>query len=341
MNYYLHRISHVAELSYPLLDKGYLTIGFSDFTGEDIINSALLDKWDEFGKMIFDEWGIVPRSRFSLWNFMRMNKGDIVIVPSWGTFFICEVENEGPLPIGDVYSGDLKTWNGKIVIKKGNLLSSEENEIYDLGFARKVKVLYRNISRDKFADAALTSRMKVRQTNILINDLSLSIDESIRNFKLNKPIHLHSIIVDKTANVVLDAIKTGLNPNKFEKLVKIYFQAIGANDVTIPPRNDSEKSGDADVVAVFESLRLIIYAQIKFHEGEINEWGIIQIQDYKKYKESSGDGYNKIAWLITTANSFNESAENMAKENGIQLVNGIEFSKMLLNVGINLLNTEL
>lgn len=34
-------------------------------------------------------------------------------------------------------------------------------------------------------------------------------------------------------------------------------------------------------------------------------------------------------------------AENIAKENEIQLIDGVEFSKMLLNVGINLLNTNL
>ena len=40
MNYWLHRISHLAELSYPLLEKGYLTIGFSDFSDELTINNV-------------------------------------------------------------------------------------------------------------------------------------------------------------------------------------------------------------------------------------------------------------------------------------------------------------
>ena len=30
-NYWIHRISHIAEISYPLLDNNYLSYGFSDF----------------------------------------------------------------------------------------------------------------------------------------------------------------------------------------------------------------------------------------------------------------------------------------------------------------------
>ena len=50
MNYWLHRISHLAELSYPLLEKGYLTIGFSDFTDEVTINNVENNDWTNFNK---------------------------------------------------------------------------------------------------------------------------------------------------------------------------------------------------------------------------------------------------------------------------------------------------
>ncbi|SCM55771.1 restriction endonuclease [Petrimonas mucosa] len=341
MNYWLHRISHVAELSYPLLDKGYLTIGFSDFTNSELIDKVLANDWNYFNGQFQEMWGTVPRTRHNLWNFLKMSKGDIVIIPSWGTFFVCEITDDRPLLIGETFSEGLKSWGGKSVSTNGTHLISENGKAYDLGFARQVKVLYRQISRDKFADAKLTSRMKIRQTNASINDLKTSIEKSIENYKVNKPIHLHSIIIDKTANLVLDAIKNELNPDKFEKLVKTYFKTIGANEVSIPAKNESNKEGDADIVAVFENIKLIIYTQAKFQKGQISEWGTTQILDYKTNKESIDDGYNKVAWVITTANTFNEKAENLAKENEIQLINGLEFSKMLLNVGINLLNTNL
>lgn len=341
MNYWIHRISHIAELSYPLLNKGYLSIGFSDFTDNEIIEKVKSGDWNYFNEKFQKKWGTIPRIRYNLWNFLKMSKGDIVIVPSWGTFFVCEIDGEEPLKIGDAYSDDLKTWGDKKVNKEGDFLKSELGEYYDLGFAWKVKIIHKNISRDKFADAKLTSRMKIWQTNANINDLKTNIEKSIANYTSDKPIHLHSIIIDKTAHLVLEIIKTELNPDKFEKLVKTYFLAIGANSVTIPAKNETEKEGDADIVAVFENIRLIIYIQVKFQSSLISEWGASQILDYKTNKESIDDGYNKIAWVVTTANNFNDQAENLAKENEIQLINGIEFSKMILNAGINLLDTNL
>lgn len=341
MNYWLHRISHIAKLSYPLLHKGFLTIGFSDFTQKEFIDKVLQNDWNYFNGQFQEIWGKVPRTRRNLWRFLKFNKGDIVIVPSWGTFFVCEIIDENPLLINDTYSDDLKTWGDKKVTTDGTHLISENGKAYDLGFARKVKILHKNISRAKFADAKLTSRMKIRQTNSSINDLKKSIEKSIKNYKENRPIHLHSIIVEKTANIILDTIKTKLNPNKFEKLVKVYFKTIGANEVTIPAKNEKDKKGDADIVAVFENIKLIIYIQAKFHKGKVDEWGTNQILDYKTNKESIDDGYNKIAWVITSADTFNDEAEKIATENEIQLIDGLEFSKMILNAGINLLNANL
>lgn len=341
MNYWIHRISHQANLSYPLLDKGFLSIGFSDFIDSNLIDRVLEDDWGYFTKQFNIVWGKEPRTRYNLYRFLRFAKGDIVIVPGKGTFSVYEVIDDRPLPIGETYSQDLSTWGGNKVITDGKFLKSEGGERYDLGFARKVKVLYQNVSRAKFADAKLTSRMKIRQTNALINDLGKSVEKSISNYQLNKPIHLHSILIEKTSSLVLEAIKAELNPDKFEKLLKTYFKAIGANEVSIPAKNAKGKEGDADIVAVFESLKLIIYTQAKFQKGQIKEWGANQILDYKSSKESIDDGYNKIAWLITTASSFNPEAEKLAKENEIQLIDGLEFSKMLLNVGINLLDTSL
>jgi hypothetical protein len=341
MNYWLHRISYIAELSYPLLDKGFITIGFSDFTNQEFIDKVLSDDWKYFNSQFQEMWGITPRTRHNLWNFLKMSKGDIVIVPSWGTFYVCEIIDDRPLLIGETFSENLKSWGDKNVSTNGTHLFSEKGKVYDLGFARLVKVLHEKISRENFADAKLTSRMKIRQTNAKINDLKTSIEKSIENFKLKKPIHLHSIIIEKTAELVLKAIKAELNPDKFEKLVKIYFKTIGANEVTIPAKNERNKEGDADIIAVFENIKLIIYTQAKFQKGEISDWGPNQILEYKTNRESIDGGYNKVAWVITTADSYDKKAENIGKVNEIQLINGVEFSKMLLNAGINLLNKSL
>ena len=207
MNYWLHRISYLAELSYPLLENGYLTIGFSDLTDSELIDKVLKNDWSFFNNQFQEKWGHIPRTRHNLWNFLKMEKGDVIIVPSWGTFFVCEIIDDKPLLIGETFSENLKSWGDKKIKTNGKYLLSENDDVYDLGFARKVKVLYKNISRDKFADAKLTSRMKIRQTNAQINDLKTSIEKSIENYKENKPIHLHSIIIDKTTSFVLKLSK--------------------------------------------------------------------------------------------------------------------------------------
>ena len=337
-NYWLHRISHIAELSYPLLERGFLTIGFSDFTGKEFVNKVFEGDWDYFEEQFLNVWGKKTRNRHYLWRFLnKFKKGDIVIVPSRYAFSVCEIIDEGPLLIDETYSDDLKTWTNETVLRNETHLISEEEKVYDLGFARKIKILHRDISRAEFADAKLTARMKIRPTNASMNLLKDNIEKSIANYNEEKPIRLYSTIVEKTANPILETIKTELTPDKFEKLVKTYFETIGANNVSMPPKKEKDKEGDADVIAVFENIKLIIYIQVKFHEGKTNEWGVNQILDYKINKESIDDGYNKIAWLITSADSFGDEAQKIALENEIQLVNGLEFSEMLLNAGINCL----
>jgi len=41
MNYWIHRISYLAEIPSPLFEKGFLTIGFSDFSNQEFIDKAL------------------------------------------------------------------------------------------------------------------------------------------------------------------------------------------------------------------------------------------------------------------------------------------------------------
>ncbi|NJL14446.1 MAG: hypothetical protein HC913_16515 [Microscillaceae bacterium] len=179
------------------MEKGYLTIGFSDFTTKEMVDKVLANDWNYFNAQFQKMWGRVPRTRLNLWNFLKFEKGDIIIVPSWGIFFVCEITDERPMLIGETYSEGLKSWGNKNVSTNGTYLLNENSKEYDLGFARKVNVIYKNVSKEKFADAALTSRMKIRQTNAQINDLKNSVEKSIENYKANKPIHLHSIVIEK------------------------------------------------------------------------------------------------------------------------------------------------
>ncbi|MBD5164972.1 restriction endonuclease [Helicobacter sp.] len=105
--------------------------------------------------------------------------------------------------------------------------------------------------------------------------------------------------------------------------------------VDIPSKNISNKERDADVIAIFENLKLVLYIQAKFYEDKANKYAVEQINDYRNYASNDDDGYPHIAWVITTADEYNEEALKLATENNIILITGIQFAEMLLNVGFS------
>ena len=348
MNYWLHRISHHAEVSYPLLWKNKLSIGFSDFATQEFIDDVLENdtwekRWQVLEEKVQEMWGNRPRTRHNLWRFIEgFKKGDRIVVPSWGVFSVYEIVSDKPKPISEVNIPDLKDWNKKKLHFKGNQLYREETHI-DLGFFWEVKPLTKDMSRKDFADSPLTSRMKIRTTNCNIFNLKESVEKAMVSFANDRPINLYAEILEEIAPQVLKSLKSNLNPDKFESLVKFYFDRNGATEVYIPAKNESGKEGDADVIAIFEPIKTIIYAQVKFHniKSETNRWAVEQIKDYRNNKELLDDDYTKIAWVITSANGFTEKCIKIAQEEKVQLIDGNRFSEMLIEAGILDLNKAL
>jgi predicted Mrr-cat superfamily restriction endonuclease len=338
MQYYLHRIAHLQHISYPLLEKGFLSIGFSDFSNEDFIKKVSERDWNYFEKTFKDLWGIIPRIRYSLWRFTaEMSKGDWVIVPGWGTYSIYEIEDDGAILTSEMIIDDNFTaWGSRKILRDntGFLMLDGDKEYLDIGFLRKVKIIAKDISRYDYADSALTSRMKIRCTNANISDLEKNINNSLKLFKENKPIDLKSILYELTVDNWLKAILSELNDNKFEKLVQNYFLSIGAADAYISSKNESGKDGDVDIVAVFESIRTIINVQVKYHKGQTSDWAIKQIKDFAKSKEELSDGYSRQYWVISSSDSFSDEGIELAKESNVILIDGRQFVKMLMDAGI-------
>lgn len=347
-NIWLHRISYHSEVSYPLLSKQYLSIGFSDFCEFfDFIDQTRNQKsWEYFESCFTEQWGSTPRTRYNLWRFIaEMQPGDWILVPSWGTFSVYELIGDGPRFIKDIDLSQILTWN-QTPLKIGSdgklYTTLEENEaLVDLGFVWKVKKVEVGIPRYEYANAALTARMKIRNTNANISGLWDDVRNALDAYKVKKPINLYSKILDATVETVLDEIQKELNPDKFEKLVYWYFQRIGATNIFIPAKNEGDKEGDADVVATFELLKLIVYVQVKFHKGATNEFSTEQVIGYKTQKEDMDDGYSKVGWVISSARSFTEENYNFAKENRVQLIDGVQFTKLLLQAGLTSLDTAL
>ena len=348
MNYWLHRISHHAEVSYPLLSKNKLSIGFSNFANQEFIDVVLEKntwekRWKVFENRVEEMWGSRPRTRHNLWRFIDgFKKGDRIVVPNWGVFSVYEIVSDKTKPISEIDVPDLKDWNKKKLHFKGNQLYRNETHI-DLGFFWEVKPLAKKMSRKDFSDAPLTSRMKIRTTNCNIFNLKESVEKAMIAFENDRPINLHAELLEKIAPQVLKSLKSKLNPDKFESLVKFYFERNGATDVYIPAKNEKGKEGDADVIAIYEPIKTIIYAQVKFHniKSETDKWAVEQIKDYRNNKETMDDDYTKIAWVITSASGFTENCKRIAREEKVHLIDGNRFSEMIIEAGILDLNKTL
>ena len=340
MKYYLHRISLHAELSYPLLKRGVLSIGFSDFATHEFVRDHQAKDWQDVPSAIEKEWGKF-RPRFGLQRFLQMNKGDRVVVPSWGNFHVYDIDSDKRLIPADLDLHNLETWDHHgIHMQEGRLYNRENGQLIDLGFFRKVKEVATGIPRSDYADNALTARMKVGQANVNIDDLQKSVDEAIRRCREENPINIANLITDDCAGKVLDRINKELSPSQLEKLLKWYFKRIGASSVDIPPKNEPGKEGDADIVAIFKPIGTIIYVQAKHHTGITGDWARKQINDYVKNKEEleklkEEDGYTRISWVVSTGDDFSKDCRAKAEEYDVRLINGRELASRILEAGIS------
>ena len=342
MKYYLHRISHHAELAYPLLDRGILSIGWSDFATREFVSSHRSKGWKDVPTAIDSEPGWEKlRSRFGLQRFLQMDVGDRVVVPSWGTFHIFDVVSDERLIAGDLDLGGLATWDGHGVrMGEGTLYEHRDGkrqQDIDLGFFRRVRPVAKDIPRSGYADNALVSRLKVRQTNVEISDIGERVEQALARWENEEPISLAGEVMKKCADEVLNLVMKELDPDRLEKLIGCYFKRIGASSVVIPAKNERDKEGDADIVATFAPISTIIYVQAKHHVGITDEWAVEQIDSYVKNKNKElgrDDGYTRIPWVISTASNFSPECREQAKQHQVFLVNGRELATRMLEAGL-------
>ena len=353
---WLHRISHEWETSYALFDMGYLTLGWSLYADTNILDSARMNDKDLF-ECIYDQKRNEEKkskARWDMWYFGSFDIGDIIIVPKfYGRFAICRVE-EKAVCIGllkdkfftlEDKSGNRVVWN-----EKSGLLRrvSSETDV-DLGFSIKVAIVdgASDIPRSSYADSKLTSRMKMRQTNGDISDLEKNIDRSLKAWNEKKPINFHANSLSLASDILLTNMQELLNENKFEELIVNYMKRIGADIVERTSKNDKNKrdNADADVIAFYSPLKIVILIQAKHYKGETSEWAVKQISDYtSQYKDpnsglykGNGDIDTYIPWVISSG-TFNNQVKDYALANNVRLIDGKEFAEMLLEAGLSQIN---
>ncbi len=334
--YFLHRISHEWNVAQELLENDYLSIGFCRASRSGAFE-AFADGDEEKFNSAFDyayhdrEWGAYKRNQ--LWRFLNMSVGDIVVIPlPHGEFSICEVIGAA-IKVSDLDLSTLKSNRNQLSLKDSILFSGEE--LVDLGFLLPIKTLKEHLSRDEYADAKLTSRMKYQGTNIRIDDIAESIELVL---KAETPINFYETVIENTVEQFLKTIHDNLIPKKFETLVKWLMEKQGFY-VEMPAKNESGKTdyADADVIASSELLKLVIYIQVKFHRGTTSDWAIEQITRYAEQKDSADD-YTYFRWVITSADGFTEDARSKAMGRGVRLINGHDFVHMIIDAGIYNIN---
>lgn len=339
--YWLHRISHEWDVSYKLLSAGYLSVGWSALADSGIENAVRSASDSQPFEAIMREHGYqTSRSRWNLWHFCKFNRGDFVVVPLFnGEFSIYKIVGR-PIPITELSGFSVfSSEDGSRIVRDeaGLLLRSKTNEIVDLGFVIQVEPIKEHISRYEYADNKLTARMKIRQTNADISDLA----ESIQNvIGADTPINLYATVIEELAEKLLNVIKAQLTPDKFELLVKWYFEKLGASYVFRPSKNSSDKwdGADADIIAEFDTLKIMFYIQAKLHDDTTSRWAVEQISMYKDQHELSPGEHTVIPWVISTASRFSADAITMAQENNVRLITGTEFARLLIDAGITDIN---
>ena len=335
-NYWLHRVTggeNARGVALNLLENGFISIGWSDFSNEKSLEKIRTDV-QTFNQMFLDEWGELPRNRWNLRRFAYdMQPGDIVVVPAPYSFSVYRVSDDKIYTVESIEKNLFKDWNGELIsLKQDGYLYNSNNNHVDLGFFRKAELLEKDIPRDGFADQSLYSRLKILNTNACINDIKNSVVEAVKNYREDKPINFRKSVLDEASDIVLEKIHKLQNDSKFEALVEWYLESIGGK-VQTPSKNESPtEEGDADKVAFFDKLGIAIIVQAKKHTGETNNWAIQQIKSYKH--NHNFDDYTTILWVISTCDSFSEEAIQEAASNGIRLINGKEFSRMILDAGL-------
>lgn len=354
-HYWLHRISHEWGIMHGLLEdstasqdkngqlslfeNGFLSTGWFNLVRDCPELRAGIGQ-EEFRELT-QKWPY-PQGRWNLFRFLSFQKGDVVLVPLPGGLFALYKVVDPPFPARDFsesllnpasdpklgYHDGQFTWDGK--------RENVEGKPFDIGFVVPVKLLKGPLKRSQWADSHLYSRMKVRFTTGQCDDLKDNIRQVLAR---RKTYNFQNDLVGP----MLKLIERSVKDNDFEKLIKYYFEKIGAK-AEIQPRNYSGKpeGGDVDVIATFDDLQFQVFVQAKRHEGWSNAHAVEQLHNW--FKDYKNEGYTVALWAITTG-KFDKGAQDFAKLQAecdesdavgspIRLIDGEEFCRMLLAAGI-------
>ena len=345
-NYWMHRITHERETKEALLsDEGLLLTGWGA-----VSDDSFLEKVIGKGKQDFDavyslatggtdpcgKWKrTLPHNRFFLYMFLNEFKaGDFVVVPGPKDFCVYEIVSDKPFSKEHIMETIGNPDKQNIIREGGKYYRKDTREELELGFFWKVKPVELNISRELFAKDTLRRRLKFQGTDNNITQLGQDVEDAIKRHRDNAPFQLKNEIVNAAWHIVLDKVQSIASDSAFEKTVKYYLERLGATSVEIPAKTKlSKEQGDADVVAIFDALQVKIIVQVKHYLKKVDVEAVKQILDSMSVYE---DSYNIIIpWVVAACDNFTDGAQTLAEENGVRLVTGSEFARLLLDIGFS------
>jgi predicted Mrr-cat superfamily restriction endonuclease len=299
------------------LDTDTIIIGWSKA-------GNLLDKelnWEQFRQVLIDSYPnykdylrSAGNAAGNMWRFIRdMKSGDYVVVPHDTDFYVAQI-------VGHAYHDPEKIGE-------------------DTAFRRKVKWLNgkKPIPRNK-APSALYSRMKIQGVSAYAYDLVEEIRSIIEDMEDGVEITFAEQLTDRLAQTALEQMRRGLmNERKFEKLVALVLQRLGAT-TTITPR--SQDKGD-DIVASFKHIGVTVVAQVKYHTNP--DWKT-DIEAVRQVLTGMEKHDADLGWVVTCGRFSDEAkqeGELGSSPRRIRLIEGDELAKMVVAFGIDQIRTGL
>jgi len=355
-NIWMHRCNHYGKAAWEMLGYDYSTNVFSDKNccyisigcnsgswSTDKYNyikdiPETQKKWNEYEKCFKDK---KPRYRYYLYRFFfEFKADDYIVVPSGGEFHVFQVEND-----------EILTYDDEEIVTRFNQIGFSDEVIkelrdkeHDFKFFRKVKPIRVQIPRKGYATGDLYSKLKYQGTTLEIRDKASN--ELKKALAAGVPFSIYNTSINCLKEKLYEAL-TKINPDQFESLIAWYFRKKGADIYDVLPKNYADKVEyeDADVLAVFEDLKLRIFVQAKAYKGECVDLSGAknQIEEYMKlHVLNKENNYTNVMWIVCLAKSDNEIKDiERIKNANIRVVNGMEFAEMLINTGLQDIDSAL
>ena len=341
-NCFLVRGNHEPALAHALqdyefeTDHGYVSIGFSD-----VAKAPYLQKIKEgvgvgeIKQWLNEEWGGGGNRRaHNLKHYFAIQPGDLLLATQGGEIYFAEV-------IGQMMTKQEIKEKHPDFVEEFNTDRTKNFDDYDLGFFYPVRWLsdkegHQPVNRRKYADKQLTSWLKYRGSCIEAKSgQKTSFLDCYENFYKGETIDSIAEVRQELAMQLLSKLTDGksyMRPDSFEYLVGTAMEALGATSIDKP---STRADGDADIMAVFEPIKHIIYIQAKFHEPDTttDAWAVAQIQNFST-RDDVPEDYSTALWVVSSAKSFSEEANKKAKEYGVKLINGTELAELILDAGL-------